>query len=131
MIPDCGTCLDIPSTNSDKQNYNDLYAKIHFQTSENTLKVFDKKPRRYLFYHQKVFFFFDNFMFYNFSLMYIFYINNLVPSSLKEFDNNWNNLPINIRQCPTLEQFKLHLKIWLKMRQVCDHRIFLYLEILT
>ncbi len=35
--------------------------------------------------------------------------------------NNWNNLPITIRQCSTLAQFKIHLKIWLKMSQVCDH----------
>ncbi len=35
--------------------------------------------------------------------------------------NHWNNLPINIRQCSTLAQFKGQLKIWLKMSQVCDH----------
>ncbi len=35
--------------------------------------------------------------------------------------NNWNNLPITIKQCSTLAQFKLHLKLWLKTSQVCDH----------
>ncbi len=33
---------------------------------------------------------------------------------------NCNNLPINIRQCFTFEKYKLHLKRWLKMSQVCD-----------
>lgn len=33
----------------------------------------------------------------------------------------WNRLPLKLRECPTLPTFKLHLKLWLKENQVCQH----------